>query len=118
MQGEEGPARWKALVLMNERHGWKHSEVYYSNSLSTLYTIYFPPLINFPSVPRNTDFQVQQKGLHIRFFIAHYTDYISNHVDLIYDHAPDKPPKFSHCEKKLASTSVSFESEQGISPSH
>ena len=82
---------YKALVISHSRFEWRYAELFY------LYS--------------NTDFIYDRRALRIRLPQVYYTDYISTHVDKGYPATPDKPPYFSHCEKRVGNTQLDFEQE-------
>lgn len=77
------------MALFQNRSSWRYSDVYY------LY--------------RDTDFAYAHFTLSVRFPRAYYTDYISTHVDQLYD--ADVPVSFSHCEKKTGQAIIDFNNE-------
>lgn len=88
---EPNVKHYKALVISHSRFKWQYSELFY------LYG--------------NTDFIYDHTALRIRLPQVCYTNYISTHVDKLYQATPDKPPHFSHCEKRVGNTQLDFDQE-------
>ncbi|RPA97742.1 hypothetical protein L873DRAFT_1770525 [Choiromyces venosus 120613-1] len=84
--------RFKGLLIRHRSPEWKYSGVFY--------------------LPRDLDFELKNNGFKLRLLKAYYTNYISNHVERLYELEPGKQPKFSHCEKKVESVNLSFGSEE------
>ena len=103
------PMHYKALVICQTHLSWKYADLFYSmfKSPSHQRCSQLPPDTSL--VYRDTDYEYSgEKGL-VRFPQVYYTDYISNYVDQF--KAPDSPPCFSYCEKKLGHVSIDFETE-------
>ncbi|THC95419.1 hypothetical protein EYZ11_005106 [Aspergillus tanneri] len=78
--------QYKAVLLLHTRLSWRYCNLYY------LY--------------RDTDFIYEDSSLRIRFPHVFYTDYISSHVDKLYQ--ADSPVFFSHYEKRIGNFTVDF----------
>ncbi|KAL8685858.1 MAG: hypothetical protein Q9218_007501 [Villophora microphyllina] len=88
---EPNPKSYKAMLLTHTRLEWRYSELFY--------------------MYRDTDYILNSTPPNIRFSQAHYTDYISSHVDKLYKAENDQPPQFSHCEKRVGNLSIGFDDE-------
>ena len=89
---EPNPKNYKALLFTRSISDWKYSELFY--------------------MYRDTDYVYDRHTLRVRFPQVYYTDYISTHVGRLSGPNMDtEAPHFSHCERKLNTTSVQFESE-------
>ena len=86
---EPAPKNYKALMVTHTRLSWKYSELFY--------------------MYRDTDYQYDHANLRVRFPQVYYTDYISTHVDKLYEPRPGQPPKFSHCVKKVGNLPLTFD---------
>ncbi|KAJ5173056.1 hypothetical protein N7492_005649 [Penicillium capsulatum] len=81
--------QYRAVVLFQAHSLWRFSEVYY--------------------VYRDTDYAYEHSGFKVRFPRMYYADYISTHVDQLYQ--ADAPVSFSHSEKKSREVSIEFSDE-------
>ncbi|KAL8801895.1 MAG: hypothetical protein Q9182_004184 [Xanthomendoza sp. 2 TL-2023] len=96
---------YKAILLTHTRLEWRYSELFY--------------------IYRDIDYHYDHNTTRVRFPHLYYTKYISSHVEKLYKPDPGAPPQFSHCEKRLGNTSISFSDEQttfhflsALSPTH
>ena len=85
------PKSYKALALTNTHLRWTYSEVFYQY--------------------RNTDLEYNCSSHRVRFPQLYYTDYISTHVEKLYPPSPEKPVRFSHCDKKYNCVTADFEDD-------
>ncbi|CUS11762.1 unnamed protein product [Tuber aestivum] len=83
-----GAERFKGLLIRHRGSEWRYSEAFY--------------------LPRDLDFELKNNGPRLRLLKAYYANYISDHVERLYDLEPGKQPKFSHCEKKVDSVNLCF----------
>lgn len=88
---EPNARQYKALLITSSRSKWRYAELFY--------------------IYRDIDFAYDHAALRVRFPSVYYTHYISTHVDKLYAALPDRPPKFSHCEKEVSTVSLDFEDE-------
>jgi len=86
---EPTPKNYKALMITRTRLSWKYAELFY--------------------MYRDTDYQYDHANLCVRLPQVYYTDYISSHVDKLYQPRPDQLPEFSHCVKKVGNLSLTFD---------
>ena len=86
---EPTPKNYKALMITHTRLSWKYSELYY--------------------MYRDTDYQYDHANLRVRFPQVYYIDYISSHVDKLYEPRPGQLPEFSHCVKKVGNLQLTFD---------
>lgn len=83
----ENARRYRAIVTIRTRSGWRHSSLLY--------------------VYRDTDFKYTRanarvnKQFRLQFHQAYYTHYVSNHFG--YTFVPKEPTHFKECEKRLCS---------------
>ena len=85
---EPNPKAYKALLSTYTRAEWRYSELFY--------------------MYRDTDYEFDYHKARVRLPQALYTNYISTHVGHLYKPYPNKPPKFSHCEKLVGNVSIEF----------
>ncbi|MCJ1246094.1 hypothetical protein MMC30_003298 [Trapelia coarctata] len=93
--GEPTPKQYRAVLVVHRNREWKYSEVFY--------------------IYGETDYAYDHSARQIRLPEAHQVDYISTHVDKLYKPTADAPPQFSHCEKKVQSTTIGFNDEASAS---
>lgn len=86
---EPTPKKYKALMITRTRLSWKYSELYY--------------------MYRDADYHYDHANLRVRFPQVYYTDYISTHVDKLYEPRQGQLPKFSHCVKKVGNLHLTFD---------
>ena len=89
---EPNPKEYKGLILLSTRYEWKYSDLFY--------------------IYRDTDYLYDSAGPTVRFPQVIYTNYVSTHVDKLFPPAPERPPQFSHCEKRVGNVSVEFDDER------
>lgn len=85
---DPNPKNYKAFLLIHTRFNWRYSDLFY--------------------VYRDSDYQFDSNTSRIYFPEVIYTDYISTHVDKCYKPDADKPPRFSHCEKRIGNVAIDF----------
>ncbi|KAI9799927.1 MAG: hypothetical protein M1825_004298 [Sarcosagium campestre] len=83
--------QYKGIIISHTRNSWKYSELFY--------------------MYRDTDYLYSHDHLRVRFPQVYYADYISNHTDKLYAPPTDRPPRFSHTEKKVTSQPIQFDDE-------
>ncbi|KAI9799996.1 MAG: hypothetical protein M1833_003525 [Piccolia ochrophora] len=105
---EPTPKSYKAILISRTRNGSKYSELFYSEWLLDLQSESTSQLF---SVYRDTDYRYCRKELRVHFPQVYYTDYISNHVDKLYQPPVDSRPCFSHTAKKLTNSPIEFDDE-------
>lgn len=88
---DPNPKNYKALLITHTRHSWKYSELYY--------------------MYRDADYHYDHSNRRVRFPQVYYTDYISNHTEELYKPPVDRPPAFSHCQKKVGNVPIEFDEE-------
>lgn len=84
------PKSYKGILLTHTSFQWKYSELFY--------------------MYRDTDYIDERASARVRFPQVYYTDYVSSHVEKLYK--PDTLPHFSHCEKRIGTTTVDCEREE------
>lgn len=84
--------QYKAISILHTRLSWKYTNLYY--------------------LFRDTDYACEHSNLRVHFPRVLYADYISTHVDKLYQ--PDRPVVFSHCEKRIANFTIVFKEEQAL----
>lgn len=89
--GEPSPKEYRAVQVVHRNVEWKYSEVCY--------------------IYGETDYAYDHTARQVRLPESHQVDYISTHVDKLYKPTAEAPPQFSHCEKKVQSTTISFNDE-------
>ena len=89
---DPNPKNYKALLsTRTTKTQWKYSELFY--------------------IYRDTDYQYDRGAKRVRLMQVYYIDYISTHVDKLCRPSADKPPRFSHCEKRVGNTLVELDDE-------
>ncbi|CAG8266757.1 unnamed protein product [Penicillium salamii] len=81
--------QYKAILVLRNRTYWQYSDLYF--------------------VYRDADYTYDHTTHSICFPRIYCTDYISTHVDQLYQ--PETPVTFSHCEKKTNQTTIEFGTE-------
>ncbi|CAG8101426.1 unnamed protein product [Penicillium salamii] len=81
--------QYKAILVLRNRTSWQYSDLYF--------------------VYRDADYTYDHTTHSICFPRIYCTDYISTHVDQLYQ--PETPVTFSHCEKKTNQTTIEFGTE-------
>lgn len=84
--------QYKAVSILHTRLSWKYTSLYY------LY--------------RDADYAYEHSNLCVHFPHGFYIDYVSSHVDKLYQ--ADRPVCFSHCEKQKGKFTVVFKEEQAL----
>ena len=88
---EPNARNYKALMVSHTRFDWKYCELFY--------------------MYRDIDYCYHRAALRVRFPQVYYTNYISTHVDKLYQAPPDHLPHFSHCEKRVGNVLLDFDDE-------
>ena len=81
--------QYKAVLVFRNRTSWRYSDLYF--------------------IYRDADYSYDHSSHNICFPRIYCTDYISTHMDQLYQ--PESPVTFSHCDKKVAQTTIEFGSE-------
>lgn len=84
----EPSQKYKALLLTHTRSEWRYSELYY--------------------MYRDTDYDFDYGTGKVWLPQISYINYVSNHVGNLYPPDPKRPPRFSHCEKKVGNVLIDF----------
>ena len=88
---EPNPKEYKGILLQHTRMNWKYSEFFF--------------------MFRDGDYQYNRERLSIWLPNLYYPNYVSTHVDKLFQPDPAKPVRFSHCEKKIGNCPIEFEDE-------
>lgn len=88
---EPKPLAYKALLISHSRAEWRYTELFH--------------------MYRDIDYAFDRSALRVRFPQVYYTNYISTHVDKLYEAPADSPPHFSHCEKRVGNVPLDFSDE-------
>jgi hypothetical protein len=81
--------QYKAVLVCRTRTSWRYSNLYF--------------------ICRDADYSCDHSSHSICLSSIYCTDYISTHIDQLYQ--PESPVTFSHCDKKIAQTTIEFGSE-------
>ncbi|KAJ5354672.1 hypothetical protein N7541_005716 [Penicillium brevicompactum] len=84
--------QYKAISVFRNRNSWQYSDLHF--------------------VYRDTDYTYDHTTNSICFPQICYTDYISTHVDQLYQ--PETPATFSHCDKKFKQTTIGFGTDVAV----
>ncbi|KZF21678.1 hypothetical protein L228DRAFT_157664 [Xylona heveae TC161] len=88
---EPKPMHYKALMITYNNLTWKYSELYYMYA--------------------DTDYRYDHSKLNLHLDKVYRVNYVSTHIEKLYQPPKDQRPSFSHCERKITHIKIQFNDE-------